>query len=1340
MFVICDLCEFDRYEMKFVKAYTDFTKKGPEIKLEFDLSGLTREFLWLKHDPRYMLEPETNLWFNGQLTILERIVKEVDGKLKVENDNLHPTQQKHNLTMNSYSNGYFKQWHSLCGTMPDTLPGTQFNNKLAFASSIVNPEDYATFKLDYDIDMTGSCTTENYDKIINTLYDEEERRKIEWAIGSIIAGDSKDIQKFYVLYGDPGTGKSTILDIIESLFSDDKGNSYVTHIDVGRLCSSGDQFAIEQFKTNPMIGIEHDGDLSKINKNTTLNSIVSHETILVNEKGVSAYELNKPITTIFVGTNSPVKFTDAKSGLKRRLIDINPTGNRIPEDEFKARKKAMLSFERPGIAARCLAVYTKYGPRYYSSYEARNMEDETDYFRNFVQDNIVYMKNNDPTCVADLFNIYKEYCDATGVTYMKNMIEFKREIKFYYKEFRLQGYLDTGGEKKRHVRNYLSGFKEEEFLDIKLEEPDNKDIYIPEWLQFKPSTHSKLDDLLANDLAQYCKTGTDHPAEAWEYVRTHLRDLDSTKLHYVNYSDIHHIVIDFDIKENGEKSLEKNIKAASSWQPTYAELSRSGNGIHLHYIYEGDPLLLQALYDENIEIKVLPGKQSLRRMLSKCNDLDIATFNGLLPIKEKGDKVFDENVALNEHQISKTLKKCLLKSYGSKSTSENINTAKWTLDNAYNSGISYDMRMYMNDFVSFAQQSTHQAARCLEVVSKMHWTSKDIEEMGYPDGEEANAYDDSRPIVIFDIEVFPNLLMICWKYLGEDQPVNVMYNPTSEEVKKLIIMNRLVGYNNRGYDNHIIHARAYKGATLLKCFEMSDQIVHSKKGELISAKDPSAYSVSYTDIFDYSTVKQSLKKWEIQLHLPHEEFNGKWNEPLPESRWEECAHYCTNDVLATEAVWNATQKDFKARCMIAELAGMTPNDSTNTISTTIVFGKGNKKPWAEFNFPDLAEEFPGYRYLDKDGNDIPYNRIDGENYYKGTKVGKGGYVDAKHGTYENAWTFDVTSMHPSTIIELNMFGKYTARFKALVDLRKAIKHKDLELAKTFFDGKLAKYLEDPKEAKDLAYALKMVINPFYGLTSAQFENPARDPRNGINIVALRGALMIMSLRDALEEAGYSWFHIKTDSIKVIMPEDPVETEKLYNFIMDFGAKYGYGFEVEHKFKRICLANNAVYIAQVTEDDDEYEETVNGWVATGAQFAEPYVFKTMFTGEELDIYDYEQTKSVDRNKFTMYLDLNEQLPEGEHNLYFIGNVGSFIPVYKNCGGGDCVAVADADGSTRYVTGTKGYKWMETSAVVANGKQNCIDINYYNELVKDAAKQIKDHDENGVFSDITEQFFM
>lgn len=156
----CIFVNLRKLKMKFVNAYTDFTKKSPEIKLGFDLGGLLHEFLWLKHDPKYMLDPDTNLWFDGDINILNRIIKETDGKLKLENDNLHPSQQKRNLTMNNVGNGYFKQWHSLCGTMPDTLPGIQLNTKLAFSSSVINPEDYATFKLDYDIDMTGSCTIE----------------------------------------------------------------------------------------------------------------------------------------------------------------------------------------------------------------------------------------------------------------------------------------------------------------------------------------------------------------------------------------------------------------------------------------------------------------------------------------------------------------------------------------------------------------------------------------------------------------------------------------------------------------------------------------------------------------------------------------------------------------------------------------------------------------------------------------------------------------------------------------------------------------------------------------------------------------------------------------------------------------------------------------------------------------------------------------------------------------------------------------------------------------------------------------------------------------------------
>src|SRR5690606_15028085 len=97
-----------------------------------------------------------------------------------------------------------------------------------------------------------------------------------------------------------------------------------------------------------------------------------------------------------------------------------------------------------------------------------------------------------------------------------------------------------------------------------------------------------------------------------------------------------HIVIDFDLKdENGEKSAERNLEVASQWPSTYAEYSKSGQGIHLHYNYDGDVSELSRIYDEGIEVKVFSGNLSLRRRLSKCNNVPIATINTGLPIREK---------------------------------------------------------------------------------------------------------------------------------------------------------------------------------------------------------------------------------------------------------------------------------------------------------------------------------------------------------------------------------------------------------------------------------------------------------------------------------------------------------------------------------------------------------------------------------------------------------------------------------------------------------------------------------------------------------------------------------
>ena len=154
------------------------------------------------------------------------------------------------------------------------------------------------------------------------------------------------------------------------------------------------------------------------------------------------------------------------------------------------------------------------------------------------------------------------------------------------------------------------------------------------------------------------------------------------------------------------------------------------------------------------------------------------------------------------------------------------------------------------------------------------------------------------------------------------------------------------------------------------------------------------------------------------------------------------------------------------------------------------------------------------------------------------------------------------------------------------------------------------YLGDEKTSKELSYALKIVINIVYGLTSAGFDNPFRDIRNVDNIVAKRGALFMIDLKHFVQEQGYSVAHIKTDSIKI-----PNASPEIIEEIMRFGEQYGYVFEHEETYQRFCLVNDAVYIAKTTDGE---------WKHVGAQFAVPYVFKSLFSRQPITTEDVKVT--------------------------------------------------------------------------------------------------------------------
>lgn len=348
----------------------------------------------------------------------------------------------------------------------------------------------------------------------------------------------------------------------------------------------------------------------------------------------------------------------------------------------------------------------------------------------------------------------------------------------------------------------------------------------------------------------------------------------------------------------------------------------------------------------------------------------------------------------------------------------------------------------------------------------------------------------------------------------------------------------------------------------------------------------------------------------------------------------------------------------------------------------------------------IINAFPGYEFM-YDEKDKQFH-----NMYRGIDLGKGGYVYAQPGMYGNVALLDVQSMHPNSAICMNIFGDYTGRFKGLLDARVAIKHGDFEAARKMLDGKLAPYLSDESQANELAQALKIAINSVYGLTSASFDNPFRDIRNKNNIVALRGALFMKTLQDEVRAQGFTVAHIKTDSIKI-----PDATPEIIRFVMDFGKRYGYTFEHEATYDKMCLVNDAVYIAKYKDG-----KQAGKWTATGAQFAVPYVFKKLFSREEIAFEDMCETKSVNSS---LYLDMNEGLGE-EHNYRFIGKVGQFCPVKDGCGGG--VLYREKDGKYYAVSGTKGYRWLESEMVKELGKEENIGRSYYDLLVDEAVKTI------------------
>ena len=408
--------------MDFYKIETKINKNGSiEVYPEF-VVGRTKDIM-VRGKSFYAIWDECNqIWSTDEYDVARLVDEELSKYVEEKFNNVVGNNIKVKY-MKNYSSNSWKDFKRFLKDVSDNAK--QLDTKIAFADTEIKRSDYISRRLPYSLE-DKPCPA--WDELISTLYLPEERAKIEWAIGSILAGDSVSIQKFFVFYGDPGSGKSTILHIVEKLF-----DGYYTIFEAKDLVGRNNSFSMEQFNNNPLVAIQHDGDLSRIEDNTKLNTIISHESMMINEKFKSQYSM-KLNCMLFMATNKPVKITDGKAGIIRRLVDITPSGNLLSPKRYDVLY-SQIDFELGAIANHCLNVYRKMGKNYFNRYKAINMMYKTDTFFNFVEDNYDLFEDQDGTTLKAAYSMYKIYKEEAGLEYLLPMYKFREELKNYFKEF-----------------------------------------------------------------------------------------------------------------------------------------------------------------------------------------------------------------------------------------------------------------------------------------------------------------------------------------------------------------------------------------------------------------------------------------------------------------------------------------------------------------------------------------------------------------------------------------------------------------------------------------------------------------------------------------------------------------------------------------------------------------------------------------------------------------------------------------------------------------------------------------------------------------------------------------
>lgn len=175
------------------------------------------------------------------------------------------------------------------------------------------------FEYDPDGQLKGSAVTEWLDQICE---DPEDREMLLQFAGLCLTRDTRQ-QKFLILNGEGGTGKSTVIRMIDKMV----GSDNISNISLNQLTQRFAAFGLMGKLLNSCADLEIDA-LSDV---STLKKVLGEDALAAEAKGKDAISFRSYAKLIFSANELPIVKAEKTNGFYRRLLIL--TMNRVPDKQ-----------------------------------------------------------------------------------------------------------------------------------------------------------------------------------------------------------------------------------------------------------------------------------------------------------------------------------------------------------------------------------------------------------------------------------------------------------------------------------------------------------------------------------------------------------------------------------------------------------------------------------------------------------------------------------------------------------------------------------------------------------------------------------------------------------------------------------------------------------------------------------------------------------------------------------------------------------------------------------------------------------------------------------------------